>query len=56
MPIDDQALIEFMTLYKAEFGKDISRQDAHEMAGRLIHLYQIVYRPLPGETSDGRTP
>ena len=55
MQIGDKALIEFMALYQAEFGKEISRQDALEMATRLINLYLIIYRTLPGERGDHAT-
>ncbi|MDP2655080.1 MAG: hypothetical protein Q8P17_00755 [bacterium] len=56
MKINDETLNEFMTLYRTEFGKDISQQDALEMATRLINLYLIIYRPLPGERGDKTTP
>lgn len=56
MTISAVDLDEFMTLYRAEFGKEISQREALEMATRLIHLYLILYRPLPGEYSDKTTP
>jgi hypothetical protein len=55
MQIRDEALTEFMALYRAEFGKEIPRQDAVEMATRLVNLYLTIYRPLPGELSDAVT-
>ncbi len=55
MQIDDEAFKEFMALYRAEFGKEISRQDALDMTTRLINLYLIIYRPLPGEPGNGTT-
>lgn len=55
MKINDQALEEFMTLYRAEFKKEIPRQDALEMATRLINLYLLIYRPLPNERGDKAT-
>jgi hypothetical protein len=55
MQIGDAAFKEFMALYQAEFGKEISRQDALEMTTRLINLYLIIYRALPGESNDGTT-
>jgi len=53
MQSDDKELEEFMALYQTEFGKEISRQDALEMATRLINLYLTIYRPLPGERCGG---
>lgn len=55
MQISDKTFKEFMALYQAEFGKEISRQDALEMTTRLINLYLTIYRPLPGEHGDGAT-
>ena len=56
MKINDEALEEFIALYRAEFKKDISREDALEMAMRLVNLYLLIYRPLPGERGDKATP
>lgn len=56
MTISTVDLDEFMTLYRAEFRKDLSQKEALEMATRLIHLYLILYRPLPDEYGDKTTP
>ena len=45
-----------MALYQAEFRKNISREDALEMAIRLVNLYQLIMRPLPDEGSERVTP
>jgi hypothetical protein len=50
MQITDDSLDEFMRRYRGEFAKDISRQDALEMATRVLGLYRLIYRPLPDET------
>lgn len=55
MQIGDEALKEFIALYQAELGKEISRQDALEMTTRLINLYLTIYRSLPGEHCNGAT-
>ena len=49
MPIADDALDEFIEIYKKEFGQDISRDDANEMAFRLVTLYKLLLRKLPHE-------
>ncbi len=49
MQIDDDALSEFLTLYNEEFGEDISRKEASEMAHRLLMLYDVLAKKLPGE-------
>jgi hypothetical protein len=56
MQISDNALDELSTLYQAEFGKGISREDALEMATRLVNLYEIIYRPLPHELDSAMQP
>jgi hypothetical protein len=56
MQINDEAITEFMVLYRAEFEKDISREEALEMATRLLNLYQRIMRPLPHERANHTTP
>jgi hypothetical protein len=52
----DEAIEEFRELYKAEFGKELLLQEAVEMTTRLINLYQLIYRPLPGEIESTTPP
>ena len=47
MQISEDALNEFIAIYKAEFGEDISRKDASEMALRVLKLYELLERQLP---------
>ena len=49
MQTSDEALEEFISLYKEAFGETITLAEAREMARRLVHLYKILLRPLPGE-------
>jgi hypothetical protein len=49
MQISDEALSEFIAIYKAEFGEEISRKDAGEMALRVLRLYELLERQLPIE-------
>jgi hypothetical protein len=53
MQISDDALDEFITIYKEEFKDDISRSDAIEMASRLLTLYQLLSRKLPNDSVCG---
>ena len=46
MQISDEALNEFIAIYKAEFGEEISRKDASEMAFRVLRLYGLLARKL----------
>ena len=65
MQISDEALNEFIAIYKAEFGEEISRRDASEMALRVLRLYDLLARKLPNgkapaptatQPIDGRPP
>jgi hypothetical protein len=49
MQISDEALNEFIAIYKTEFGEEISRKDAGEMALRVLKLYELLERQLPDE-------
>jgi hypothetical protein len=52
MHISDDRLQEFQRIYKETYGHEITLVEAREMAQRLLTLYEIISRPLPGE--DGR--
>lgn len=54
MAISEASLKKFMEIYKREFDEDISVAEAREMAQRLVNLYVLLLRPLPGERSDGK--
>ena len=45
--ISDEALDEFINLYKHEFNEDISRTQGNEMAFRLMTLYGLLSQKLP---------
>ena len=36
----------FQTLYKEQFGKEISREDAYESGAKLLRLMAIIYKPM----------
>lgn len=44
--ITAEQLSEFKEIYKKEFKKDISDQEALDKATRLINLMRIIYRPM----------
>jgi len=44
--LSDQQIIKFQKLYKAHFGKDISRAEAIEKGIKLIRLVELVYKPI----------
>ena len=45
--LSDEAVKEFQKLYKAQFGIELTWQDAAEKALRLLRLYKVVCRDLP---------
>jgi len=47
--ISDKDLDEFIAIYKEEYGEDVSRSEASEMASRLVMLYQLLAKKLPGK-------
>ncbi len=49
MQIPEKALDEFIEIYRSEFGGDIDRNEAREMAQRVLALYQLLSRKLPTE-------
>ena len=56
MRISDQALDEFIELYREEFEEEIGRSEASEMASRVVRLYETLARPLSAEDAHGRVP
>ena len=56
MKISDQALTEFVELYREEFEEEISRSEAGEMAFRLVTLYEVLARRLPNEDASTLMP
>ena len=53
MRISDRALDEFIELYREEFGEEIGRSEASEMAFRLATLYELLAKQRPGENDAG---
>lgn len=47
--VSDERLEEFRRIYKETYGEDLMPQEATEMAHRLLALYELLLRPLPGE-------
>lgn len=47
MRITDEAVDEFIKLYREEFGHEISRSEASKIAFELITLYETLAKRLP---------
>ena len=49
MRLGKEAIEEFKEIYRKEFGGEISDEEAYEMGLRLINLFKLIYRPIPGD-------
>lgn len=47
MQLSDNAIREYMQLYKEDFGKELTLEEGREVASRLLSLYQVLGDPLP---------
>lgn len=47
--ISQEMLEKYKTLYRKNFGKDISDQEALEQATKLITLVSLIYKPITQE-------
>lgn len=56
MKISDQDLEGFRSIYAKEFSETITLPEAREMATRLVNLYLLLLRPLPGEQGQEEKP
>ncbi len=52
--LSKQAVEEFRTIYRNQYGKELSFADATKQANSLIRLYKAVLSPLKNETSQNR--
>jgi hypothetical protein len=51
-----EALDEFKRIYQSEFGEELTDAEAQEMALRLLHVFDLLNRPLPkGKVQGQRT-
>ena len=50
--LTDAQIAKFQMLYKEQFGKDISREEALEKGIKLMRLVELVYRPITQEEHD----
>jgi len=46
MLLTDKQVAKFQAIYKARFGKDISRAEAYDMGAKLVRMMQIIYKPM----------
>ena len=46
MTLTDEDIAKFQTLYKSEFGMEITPEVAYEKGIKLLRLMSIVYKPM----------
>ena len=56
MQLSEQTLDAFIAIYKEEYGEEISRKGASEMALRLVTLYELLLKKLPERQTFACTP
>lgn len=51
MRIPDEAIDEFIEIYKEEYGEEISLNEANEMMRRMLTLYSMLARRMPNKST-----
>lgn len=46
MVLSDEDITKFQTLYKSEFGLEITKEDAYEKGIKLLQLMSAIYKPM----------
>lgn len=44
--LSGEQITKFQTLYRARFGRDISREEAYEQGVKLVRLVELIYQPM----------
>ena len=52
MVLSDADLERFCDIYREQFGKEISKEDAYEQGIKLLRLMAVVYKPMTEEDFD----
>lgn len=46
MVLSDDDIRKFQDIYREQFGKEISKEDAYEQGIKLLGLMSVVYKPM----------
>jgi hypothetical protein len=46
MVLSDSDIIKFQEIYKKNFGKEISKQEAYEQGIKLLTLVKVIWKPM----------
>ena len=44
--LSDEQVTKFQALYKKQFGKEISKEEALEKGVKLVRMMQLIYKPM----------
>ena len=44
--LSEEQVTKFQQIYKARFGRDISRDEAYDKGIKLLRLIEIIYKPM----------
>lgn len=44
--LTDEQVSTFQAIYKARFGKEISREEAYRQGAALLRLVELTYKPM----------
>lgn len=47
--LSDEAIAEYQKIYKKQYGKDLTKEEAIAQGIRLLNLFKIIYKPIPKE-------
>lgn len=53
MKLSKQAVGEFKSIWKEEFGEEISDKKALEQATSLLNLFRVISKPIPNKDNNG---
>lgn len=56
MRLSKQATTELQTIYREEYGDELTEAEAEEMGTRLVGLIELISRRLPGERKKPERP
>lgn len=51
MQIDREDIEELKKIYTEDYGEALTDSEAMEMGQRLLNLFQVIYRPLPPDST-----
>lgn len=49
MVLTDEQIEQFREIYKRQYGKEISKEEANDQACKLLRLLILIYKPMSAE-------